>query len=238
MTARYHIITDFPRPAPDLVARAQNLYYCMVGGLVAPRQTMDVGIKALDRSWRVCGPALTVRPEYTDDTLMSAICGKYVKPGDVVVVDAAGNPNAAAFGASQAAGVKEAGGTGLVIDGYVLTAEVIRARENIPVFCRGTVARWQGSEKPGWINSPVICGGVIVYPGDLILGDEDGVVVVPRDSIEDVITRAEGTPARPADGKIGPREKKADPYYKRSGAEEKISKFEDMEVLSTAPPPR
>ena len=231
MSARYQIVTDFPRPTPDLVARARDLYYCMVGGLVGPRQTMDVGIKALDRSWRVCGPAVTVRPEYTDDTLMSAICGKYVKPGDVVVVDAAGNPNAAAFGASQAAGVKDAGGTGLVIDGYVLTAEVIRVRENIPVFCRGTVARWQSSEKAGWINCPVICGGVIVHPGDLIVGDEDGVVVVPRDRIEEVITRAQGDTKRPSDGLIGPRDKKDEPYYKRSGAEAKVAKLPDLEII-------
>ncbi len=231
MPARYQIVSDFPRPAPELVARAQDLYYCMVGGLVGPRQIMDVGIKALDRSWRVCGPAVTVRPEYTDDTLMSAIVSKYVKPGDVVVVDAAGNPNAAAFGASQANGVKEAGGTGLVIDGYVLTAEVIRVREDIPVFCRGTVARWQSSEKAGWINCPIICGGVIVYPGDLIVGDEDGVVVVPRDRIEEVITRAQGDTKRPPDGMIGPREPKADPYYKRSSAEAKVAKLDGMEIV-------
>jgi 4-hydroxy-4-methyl-2-oxoglutarate aldolase len=228
MPTKYKIVSDFPRPDPGLVARARNIYVCMVGALVGPRQTMDVGIKAWDRDWRICGPAVTVRPEYVDDTLMTSLAGKYVKPGDVVLVDAGGNPHSAAFGGSQAAGLKEAGATGVVVDGYTLTGEVLRKREGIPVFCRGTVARYaMSSQKPGWINCPIICGGVIVYPGDLIMGDEDGVVVVPRELVADIIPRIEKEAGRPADGSIPPREKKADPYYQRSGAEAKAAKLED-----------
>lgn len=231
MPSKYQIVTDFPRPDPALVARARNIFVCMVGAAAGPRQTMDVGIKALDRPWRICGPALTVRPEYTEDTLMTSLAGKYVKPGDVVVVDAGGNPTTAAFGGSQAAGLKEAGATGVVVDGYTLTGEVLRVREGIPVFCRGTVARYANSStRAGWINTPVICGGVIVYPGDLIMGDEDGVVVVPRLLVPDIIPRVEVDAGRPADGSIPPREKKTEPYYKRSGAEDKAAKLADMTI--------
>ncbi|MDX2143152.1 MAG: RraA family protein [Rhodospirillaceae bacterium] len=231
MTSKYQIVTDFVRPDPALVARAHHLYFCLVGCHVGPRQVMDVGIKPLERNWRVCGPAFTVRPEFTDDTLMGQIAGKYLKPGDVLVVDARGDASAAAFGASMAHGIKEAGGIGIVIDGYVLTAEVIRAREGIPVFCRGTVARTGTGDKPGWINVPVVCGGVIVSPGDLVLGDEDGVVVVPRSQIESAVAHVEAknTP-RPADGVIPPRTPAAKPYFQRSGAEDKVAKLANLSI--------
>jgi 4-hydroxy-4-methyl-2-oxoglutarate aldolase len=232
----YEIVSDFKRPDPDLVARANALYFCIVGCRVGPRFVMDTSIKPLDRDWRICGPALTVRPEKTDDVYMAQLAGKYVKPGDVVVIDAAGDSRAACLGASMANGLKEMGATGIVADGYLLTAEVIRKREGIPVFSRGTISRSNDPQSPGWINTPVVCGGVIVNPGDLILGDEDGVVVVPRDHIEEVVVLVEGKgnkrekSGRPLDGNIPPRDPVDKPYYQRSGAEEKLSKMTDIKI--------
>ncbi len=225
----YEMITDFARPDPEWVARAEPLYYCLIGGLVGPRQVMDPGIKSLDPSasppWRFCGPAFTVRPEDADDLLMGQIAGKYVKPGDVVVVDAVGS-RLAAWGGSMAHGVKAAGAVGLVIDGYVLTADVLRMRENIPVFCRGTVSISGEGQKPGWLNVPVVCGGVIVNPGDLILGDADGVVVVPRARIAETISAIEArNQPRSRDGSIAARKPDAPLYYKRIGAEDTISRL-------------
>ena len=227
----YEINADFQRPDPDWVERARGIYFCMIGSKVGPRYTMDVGIKPLDPAWRVCGPALTVRPEYPGDVLMGQLAGKYVKPGDVVVIDAAGDPNAAALGGSMANGLKEAGAAGIVVDGYILTAEVLRKRENIAVFSRGTVARAESGKGPGWINVPVICGGVIVNPGDLIVGDEDGVAVVPRNLVPEVIQHNEDTGAqRPLDGVIPPRTPQDKPYYQRCGAEDTVAAMDDVTI--------
>jgi len=230
----YEIVTDFERPDPSLIERANHQYFCMVGCAVGPRYVMDPGIKPMDINWRICGPAFTVRPEETDDVLMGQIAGKYVKPGDVVIIDAAGDKRAAAIGGSMCNGLKESGAVGIVVDGYVLTAEVIRKREGIPVFCRGTVSRAATYNGPGWLNVPVICGGVIVNPGDLIVGDEDGVVVVPRAQVEDVIAEVAGNPSkdsgRPLDGNIPPREPQAGSYYQRCGAEDKVAALEGMTI--------
>ena len=136
----YEIVSDFERPDPELIERALSLYFCIVGGRVGPRYVMDAGINPLEREWRICGPAVTVRPEQTDDVFMAQIAGKYIKPGDVVVIDAGGQANAACLGASMTNGYREMGAAGVVADGYVLTAEVIRKREGVPVFCRGTVS--------------------------------------------------------------------------------------------------
>ncbi|MDG2242719.1 MAG: RraA family protein [Rhodospirillaceae bacterium] len=232
----YEIVTDFERPDPALIERALYLYFCIVGCRVGPRYVMDVGIKPLEREWRICGPAVTVRPEQTDDVYMAQLVGKYVKPGDVVVIDAGGQASAACLGASMANGLKEMGAAGIVADGYVLTGEVIRKREGIPVFCRGTVSLSRGMEYPGWINTPAICGGVIVNPGDLILGDEDGVVVVPKAHAEEIISLVEGhgngreKPGRPRDGNLPARDPVDDPYYKRSGAEAKLEKIDNITI--------
>ncbi len=228
----YEIYEDFERPSQALVDSARDLYVCLLGCTVGPRYVMDPAIGPLEREWRICGPAFTVRPEYTDDTLMGMYAGKYVKPGDIVVIDAAGDPRAAALGASMTFGVKEAGGEGIVVDGYVLTAEVIRKREGVPVFCRGNVARTGTSERPGWLNVPVICGGVIVNPGDLIVGDEDGVVVIPRERIAEVVEktaggRPDGT-VRPSDGVFPPRQPMEGRYYERRGTEKKLKARDDV----------
>ena len=220
----YEIVTDFERPDPALIERARDVYFCLAGCRVGPRYVMDPAIQALDLSMRMCGPALTVRPEYTHDLLMGQLAGKYVRPGDVVVIDAGGDTKMAAWGASMSAGVKQMGAEGVVVDGYVLTAEVIRAREGIPVFCRGTKSVSGGSTLPGWINVPVICGGVIVNPGDLICGDQDGVVVIPRARIAEVLSDVEGdNRSRARDGSIEARKPMEAPYYKRTKAEEKLA---------------
>ena len=229
---KYEIVSEIERPSSDLIAQAKDLYVCLVGCEVGPRYVMDPGIKPLEREWRICGPAVTVRPEHTDDVMMSIFAGKYIQPGDVLVVDAAGDQRAAAFGASMANGIREMGGIGIVVDGYVLTSEVIRKRENIPMFCRGTVPRANKAEKPGWINVPVICGGVIVNPGDLILGDEDGVVVIPKDWLADIIKATEGDrkdhARRPEGGNFPPRQKQDEPYYAKSKYEDRLKEMDGI----------
>jgi 4-hydroxy-4-methyl-2-oxoglutarate aldolase len=225
MTAHYEIITDFKRPDPALVARAAPLFYCLLGGLVGPRQVMDHGIKPLDINWKICGPAFTVRPEFCDDQLMSKIAGKYVKPGDIVVCDATGS-RLATWGASMAHGIKQGGAAGLVLDGYVLTEDLLRVRENVPVFCRGTMSISAGGNRPGWLNVPVVCGGVIVNPGDLIVGDGDGVVVVPQARIAEVVAAVEkeNRPRNRPDV-TAPRKPDAPLYYKKF--EDTIAKLVD-----------
>ena len=97
------------------------------------------------------------------------------------------------------------------------------------MFCRGTVLRSNPGEKPGWLNVPVIYGGVIVNPGDLILGDEDGVVVIPRELKPSAghRGRADGN-QRPRDGNIPPRASTAQPHYLRRGVEEKLQARGDI----------
>jgi len=213
----YRVVTDFVRPEKSWVDRAAKVHVCLAGIEVGPRQCVAGAIKPLRQDWKICGPAFTVRPEYADDSLMSRVATKYCKPGDVLVIDAGGRTDCSNFGASMAGGAKENGCVGVVVDGVVLTGQMLREREGLPIFCRGTVNRNRGAEKPCWLNSPVICGGVIVYPGDLVLGDDDGVVVVPRDRVAEIIPKVEAAGEKSWAGRVS-----GVPYDQRSKSEDKL----------------
>jgi 4-hydroxy-4-methyl-2-oxoglutarate aldolase len=111
---------------------------------------------------------------------MGELAPKYAKPGDVLVVDAGGHIEIAAWGMSMTIAAAHAGVAGIVIDGSCMNSALLaRERPQVPLFVRGVSATTKGSEHPGSLNVPVICGGVIVNPGDIILADSDGVVVLP-----------------------------------------------------------
>ena len=152
---------------------------------------MDAGLRPLKRGWRIAGPAVTISAENPYDTLLSQVATLYAQPGDVLVVDAGGRTDIACWGATMTWGAKTRGVEGIVVDGAVLTTELLIDHEGVPLFARGSVAQSIGSgHGPGSINVPVVCGGVIVTPGDIILGDEDGLVVLPRLRAEAILTAA------------------------------------------------
>ena len=198
MSDRYTVATNFERPEPALVRRAAEAIFVFSALAAGPRQVMDSGIKPLDPDWRICGPAFTVRAEFPEDTAMGYLALVHAQPGDVLVIDAAGRMDCAAFGASMARGAKQAGLAGVVLDGLCESAGLIRTREGMPVFCRGASPHVLAQERPGWLNVPVICGRVIVNPGDIVIGDADGVAVIPLERAEEVISAAEkrGAPYR------------------------------------------
>ena len=220
----HEVITDFERPDPALIEKVSRQHVGVAGFEAGPRQVMHPDIKPLDPTWRVCGPAFTVQPEYWDDRLMGELAPKYAKPGDVLVVGAGGHTEMAAWGMSMTIASKKAGIAGIVIDGSCMNCALLaRERPQIPLFVRGVSATAKGSERPGSLNVPVVCGGIIVYPGDIILADSDGVVVLRPDSAEKIITAAEAHDIRSRsdnDQNI--------PYYERKKSEEKLRSFPDV----------
>lgn len=150
---------------------------------------MDSGIKPVYRRCKIVGRALTVRaPGGVDAKILNDVT-KIAKPGDVVVVDRCGDTEHAVIGEFRALAHLQMGLAGWVVDGAV--CDVIAIEEmGFPTFSR-TISALVG--KPvglqGKVNVPVNCGGVVVNPGDLILGDDDGVVVLSRDEAEALLPR-------------------------------------------------
>jgi 4-hydroxy-4-methyl-2-oxoglutarate aldolase len=145
-------------------------------------------IKPLDPLRRLAGPALTVDVT-PGDNLAIHYALTCAKPGDVLAVDAKGYTEAGLWGDIMTLAAQEIGIAGLVIDGAVRDSDAILAL-GFPVFSRGLSIRAPQKNQPGQVNGPIICGGVSIRPGDWIMGDRDGVVVIPSGQVAAVIESA------------------------------------------------
>jgi regulator of RNase E activity RraA len=145
---------------------------------------MDPGMRARS-GLPVCGVAVTVcaRP---GDNLMVHKAMQVAEPGDILVVNTGGNITSAVFGELMATAAVAKGLGGIIVDGAIRDVEAITTLA-FPAFSRSVCPG--GCDKDGWgeINVPVSCGGAVVMPGDLVVGDNDGVAIVPRDEAEDVL---------------------------------------------------
>lgn len=152
---------------------------------------MEPAIRALLPDRRIAGTAVTVRCAGTDTTIVHYALGK-LRPGDVLVLDRAGDHRHAACGGGVAYAAREAGCIGIVIDG--MATDIGELREyGLPVWARGlSPVTGKRSFTAGEFCVPVSCGGVPVLPGDAILADENGVLVLKADEITADAERAIG----------------------------------------------
>ncbi len=165
----------------EFVSAFRNLGSADLSDAMHQSGSMDTAIQALHPpASRIIGPALTVAvPSGANEVRRAAI--EMTQPGDVLVIAGRGNPLWAMLGDKLASILMAHGVAGVVIDGLARDADAI-GRLGLPVWCRGRATSAGPRQGPGEINVPVACGGVVVNPGDLIVADADGVVVVPRDA--------------------------------------------------------
>lgn len=176
---------DFVRPAPELIARFASLPASIVSDAMDRLQAMDGQIRALHGKARLCGPAFTIQcVEACNWGAHHAL--RMAKPGDVLVISNRGATTSSVWGHLMTTAAKRAGIAGVVIDGCIRDAEENRA-DGFPIFARGAAPGGPHKKWPCHINVPVSCGGVAVLPGDIVLGDADGVVVVPAARAESVL---------------------------------------------------
>ncbi|MEO8157880.1 MAG: RraA family protein [Betaproteobacteria bacterium] len=126
---------------------------------------------------KLCGPAITVRTAPGDNLLIHKAIDM-AQPGDVIVVDGAGALDAALIGDIMTSYAVTRGVGGFVIDGAVRDTEELAARD-LPVYARGISPRGPTREGPGEINVAISIDGTVVHPGDIVVGDADGLVFVP-----------------------------------------------------------
>lgn len=156
----------------------------------APRQgVMDTGIKPLDRKMKMIGRAFTARCAPGDNLGLHQALNA-AQPGDVLIIDVHGYSQAGHFGDMMATACKLRGLAGVVIDGSCRDASDICAL-GFPVFSRGVNPSGTTKATDAVFNVPVSCGGINVNPGDLVFGDGDGVIVIPREDEDNVLRAAE-----------------------------------------------
>lgn len=173
----FRIVTDVPRVPDDVVEAFRGRASSNVADAMGRFRFMDPGM--VSRTGRpVCGVAVTVNAR-PGDNLMVHKGLELARPGDVVVVSTNGNTTSAVFGELMGHTAVGAGVGGLVVDGAVRDVDGLRAL-GLPVFSRSVNPGGCDKDGPGEINVPIACGSTVVLPGDLIVGDLDGVAVVPR----------------------------------------------------------
>lgn len=155
---------------------------------------MDPAVRGLLAGHRIAGTAVTIRCFGPDTTMVHYALGK-LRPGDVLVMDRVGDHRHAACGGGVACAAKEAGCIGIIIDGVATDIDELRDY-GVPVWARGLSAvTGKRLFLQGEFCTPVSCGGVAVIPGDAILADENGVLVIPPADIAAAANRAIGMQA-------------------------------------------
>ena len=191
-------------PMPDLlpedvIERARKLNPALLcdgmKGLGIPMDgCMEASMLPVDpKCGLMVGTAMTVETDKGDNFPIH-VATYSAKPGYVMVIDGKGYKDQPYFGDLIVHAAKAVGLEGMVIDGYTRDREGVTAL-GFPVFSKGLLQRGVNKKDPGNINIPIQCGGITVYPGDLVVGGSDGVTVVPRDRVYEVLENAEAKSA-------------------------------------------
>lgn len=192
------IVHDIARVDPAVVERARALPTATLheaGGRIG---VMPPAIKPVAPSFRICGTAVTVQGPAGDNLWIHR--GIYVaQPGDVLMVHVSDGHEWGYWGEIMSTAARVRGLAGLVIDGCVRDGAVLESF-GFPVFARGLCIRGTGKDfgARGWVNAPVLFDDLVVHPGDLVVGDTDGVVVLPRERAAEIVAAAEAREAKEA----------------------------------------
>jgi len=178
----FRVLAAPPRLPADLVERFRGLASSNLADAMGRFNFMDSAIQSRS-SLLLCGLAVTVNARPADNLMVHKAL-QVATPGDIVVVSTGGNTTSAVFGELMCHTASAAGLGGIVVDGAIRDVEGI-TRLGFPAFSRTVSPGSCDKDGPGEINVPVCCGGVVVSPGDIVVGDNDGVVVIPAgDAVE------------------------------------------------------
>jgi len=173
---------------PALAAAFRDVPVANVSDCMARMSAGGARLRRMDAGPRMAGAALTVKTR-PGDNLMLHKALQLAQPGDVIVVDAGGDLTNAITGEIMVGHAQKIGVAGFVIDGAIRDAGVI-ARGQFPVFAAGVTHRGPYKDGPGEINVPIAIDGMVIEPGDLMIGDEDGVLCVPFDAAAQLLEAA------------------------------------------------
>ncbi len=176
MSVGCKIIKDFTRPDIELVEKFRDLAVANIDDCMNRMAAVDSEISRIGKG-TLLGTAFTVRVPQGDNLMFHAAMD-LAKPGDVIVIDAGGYKNRAIFGELMASYCKSRGIRGIVCDGVIRDCDALAEMKDFLVYARGACPDGPYKNGPGEINVPVVIGGRVVYPGDIVVGDGDGVIFI------------------------------------------------------------
>lgn len=180
---------NIERVSPELVEAAAKYQAAILADVAGRRGTVHGRVKPLSSRMKVAGPAVTVEVRQGDNLAIHAALA-IARPGDVIVVDGKGDQSCALLGEIMATQAKASGIAGIIIDAAVRDSHEL-ASSDYPIFSAGLNPCGPTKSIAGLVNSPIALGGVAVKPGDLVVGDADGVVVIPRQDVARILELAQ-----------------------------------------------
>lgn len=188
MTIGFRVLTAQRKVAADWVARYRDVPVANVSDSMHRMTAGGSRLRPMHRQGVLAGPALTVKAR-PGDNLMLHYALDIAEPGDVIVVDAGGDLSNALIGEMMVAYAIKRGVAGIVINGAIRDAANIGAGD-FPLFAAGISHRGPYKDGPGEINVPIAIDGMVIEPGDLVIGDDDGLLCVPYDHVAEIYDRA------------------------------------------------
>jgi regulator of RNase E activity RraA len=183
------VVGEMPTPISEAVARRLAEVETATVGHFRHWGFMDPAIRALQPGARVVGTAVTLALPAQDSTLLHHALG-FLRPGHVVVVDRLGDRKHACWGGGVTRAAHAVGASAAIVDGMCTDPHEIEAQK-FPVWCRGiSPITTRIQDLGGMLNRPVSCGGVVVNPGDIVVGDENGVLILPPEEVDEVAAEA------------------------------------------------
>lgn len=188
MSAGFKILQRKRQVSADTVARFAKLPVANVSDSMSRLTAGGAQLRPMHGGGVLAGPALTIKAPPGDNLMLHKALA-LAQPGDVIVMDAGGDLTNALMGEMMLMQATARGVAGVVINGAIRDAAYLRA-QHVPVFAAGVTHRGPYKNGPGEINVPIAIGGMVIEPGDLVIGDDDGVLCVPFDQTEAVFKAA------------------------------------------------
>jgi 4-hydroxy-4-methyl-2-oxoglutarate aldolase len=180
----FRVLNAPPRLSEDLVDCFRGLASPNLADAMGRFNFMDGGIQSRS-GLPLCGLAITVRCRPADNLMVHKAL-QLAHAGDIIVVDTCGNTTSAVFGELMCTTAAAVHLGGIIVDGAIRDVAGI-TQLGVPAFSRAVCAGGCDKDGPGEINVPISCGGTVVMPGDIVVGDADGVAVIPRADAQDVL---------------------------------------------------
>ncbi|MGE4282752.1 MAG: RraA family protein [Clostridia bacterium] len=190
MSAGFRVYLKRKLPSKEIVEGFKNLHAASVADCMGRLPAMSWQINLLSNPSKeiMCGVALTVKARSGDNLALHKALNM-AGEGDVIVVSNEGERNRSLMGENMISFAKFNRVEGIVVDGPIRDMDAV-AKLDWHIFATGATPNGPFKEGPGEVNVPIACGGVMVNPGDIILGDADGVIVIPKEAAPEVLKKA------------------------------------------------
>lgn len=183
----FRVFKKIHRPDPKIIEGFKHIPVSNIGDVMGRIYCLDARLRPLNKT-PLLGPALTVKARAGDNMMMHYALD-LAQPGDIIVVDGQGDLINALAGENMMNWCVRRGVGGVVVDGAMRDVDAV-SRMPMPVYCAGVQPNGPYKNGPGEVNVPIVCGGVSIAPGDLIVGDADGLIAIAHHDVSRILEKA------------------------------------------------